>query len=113
MLFSSLEFVLCFLPVALILYSLLPTTVRPLLLVGMSCLFYIWGEHYYSITIFGLSIVNYALGRKCDPKQKHSRIYYLLAVIINVGTLLLYPCLGHRLRRPGRVAGQRLADVAV
>ncbi len=90
MLFSSLEFVLCFLPVALILHFILPAIVRPLLLVGMSCLFYIWGEHYYSVTIFFLSIVNYMLGKQCDPTSRYSKGFFVAGFIINVGALILY-----------------------
>jgi alginate O-acetyltransferase complex protein AlgI len=89
-LFASLEFVLCFLPVALILHFILPAIVRPLLLVGMSCLFYIWGEHYYSVTIFSLSMVNYILGKQCDPASRRSKGYFVAAFIINIGTLLFY-----------------------
>jgi alginate O-acetyltransferase complex protein AlgI len=89
-LFSSLEFVLCFLPVALILHFILPAIVRPLLLVGMSCLFYIWGEHYYSVTIFLLSIVNYMLGKQCDPTSRYSKGFFVAGFIINVGALVLY-----------------------
>ena len=90
MLFSSLEFVLCFLPVALILHSILHATVRPLLLVGMSCLFYIWGEHYYSVTIFFLSVVNYILGKQCDPTSRYSKGFFVAGFIINVGALILF-----------------------
>jgi alginate O-acetyltransferase complex protein AlgI len=89
-LFSSLEFVLCFLPIALILHCVLPGNVRPLLLVGMSCLFYIWGEHYYSVTIFFLSVVNYNLGKQCTPTSRHSKIFFVAGFIINLGALVLF-----------------------
>jgi alginate O-acetyltransferase complex protein AlgI len=89
-LFSSLEFVLCFLPVALFLHSILPAIVRPFLLVGMSCLFYIWGEQYYSVTIFFLSIVNYILGKQCSPTSRYCKGYFVASFIINIGALLLF-----------------------
>lgn len=89
-LFSSLEFVLCFLPVALLLHSILPVRFRPLLLVAMSCLFYIWGEHYYSVTIFFLSVFNYILGKQCVPTSRYGKGYFAAGLTINVGALILF-----------------------
>jgi len=89
MVFSSLEFLLRFLPAVLLLYFVVPAKLRnPVLLIASMC-FYAWGEPVYLALIVASSVVNYALGLAIDRHRNPPASKKLLVVsaIVNLSVL--------------------------
>lgn len=59
MVFNSIFFIFCFLPVFMLIYYLVPGKLRNLLLFLGSLIFYAWGEPVYVILMLFSSIFNY------------------------------------------------------
>ncbi len=70
MVFNSIFFIFCFLPVFMLLYYLIPGRLRNLLLFFGSLIFYAWGEPVYVILMLFSSIFNYYMGTELE------RLYY-------------------------------------
>ncbi len=89
MVFSSLEFLLRFLPLVLLLYFAAPVRFRNMVLVAASLLFYAWGEPVYLALIIASCAVNYALGLRIDRhlNTRRARFAMCLSILINL-TLL-------------------------
>ena len=86
MVFNSVIFIFCFLPIFLLIYYLVPTRFRnPVLLAG-SLFFYAWGDPTYLILMIFSSFFNYYMGkelgthREKDSSRKKNRIF---AIAIN------------------------------
>ena len=62
MLFSSVTFLFCFLPLCLALYHLAPKAVRNTLLLLMSLVFYAWGEGPFILVMASSIVLNWASG---------------------------------------------------
>ncbi len=93
MLFTSNEFLLCFLPAALILYYVFffSRKLQNLLLLIASLLFYAWGEPVWVLLLIGSILVNAGLGagigRMGSPKGK--RMLLGLGVLFHAGMLFV------------------------
>ena len=70
MVFNSIFFIFCFLPVFMLLYYLIPGKLRNLLLFFGSLIFYAWGEPVYVILLLFSGIFNYYMGTELE------RLYY-------------------------------------
>ena len=87
MVFNSIFFIFCFLPVFMLIYYLVPGKLRNLLLFLGSLIFYAWGEPVYVILMLFSSIFNYYMGTELerlyydDRKQKINLIF---SIIINL-----------------------------
>ena len=98
MLFSSIEFLLYFLPAVLVLYYALSFSrkAQNVLLLIASLFFYAWGEPRYVLLMIGSILVNAALGgligRSGEARRKKTLL--VLAIVLNVGTLFLMKYLG-------------------
>ncbi len=85
MVFSSIEFIFLFLPIFLLLYYILPESVRNIWLLTGSILFYIFGsfnnpEH---IALFIISLMlNYFFGRMLGKSD--SKVWFILGVGVNL-----------------------------
>jgi len=89
MLFSSITFIYYFLPILLIIYFIVPTKFKNLILLIFSLLFYFFGEPKYIIILILSCIINYNLS-KFIQKSKHKKQLLILAIIYNVGQLLIF-----------------------
>lgn len=88
MLFSSLTFLLVFLPLTLIAYFIIPNRhYRNIILLITSLIFYAWGEPVYIFLMIGSIIVNYYLALKIE---KGSKILFILSLVLNVFLLILF-----------------------
>lgn len=105
MIFSSIEFLLFFLPVFLFLYSITPDKLKNVVLIAGSLFFYAYGEPKYLVLLLGSVVVNYFFGlyigqstrqkgkdrkqkrRKCDRRR---RFLYLTALLFNIGILIFF-----------------------
>ena len=93
MVFSSLLFLFLFLPIFLVLYTLVPSKIRNLVLFLGSLLFYAWGEPIYvSIMLFS-TLLDYSCGRIIDRFRNHAylpKIGLCLSLLGNLGLLCYF-----------------------
>ncbi len=89
MVFSSLTFLFCFLPIALGVNFLLPKKVRNYWLLLVSLVFYAWGAHEFVIVMIISILMNYVLARLIDASDRtiSRRVFLILAIIGNLGIL--------------------------
>ncbi len=95
MLFSSLLFIFYFLPFVLILYYVLffSRTLKNLVLVAASLLFYAWGGPQYTLLIIGSTLVNYLFAIMINRRRVHKRrlrVLLFLAIAFNLGILFYF-----------------------
>lgn len=109
MIFSSIEFLLIFLPMFLLLYRITPKKAKNVVLLSGSLIFYALGEPRYLILLMVSVLVNYFLGlhlgqgarrkskerksRDKGPKSKFEirrKILLIAAVAGNIGVLVLF-----------------------
>lgn len=94
MIFSSLEFVCVFLPVVLVLYSIIPSLrMKNGLLIVSSLLFYAYGEPVYVLLMIGSVAVNYIFARLIDA-GKYKKAFLIISVIFNLGVLAVFKYTG-------------------
>ena len=89
MIFSSITFIYYFLPILLIIYFIMPSKYKNLVLLFFSLLFYFLGEPKYIIILILSCIINYYLSKLIE-KSKHKKIYLIIALIYNIGQLLIF-----------------------
>lgn len=89
MLFSSITFLYYFLPIFLIIYYITPKQYRNIPILIFSLIFYFTGEPIYIIVLLLSCIINYLLSKQIE-KSNYSKKYLLLAVIYNIGQLLIF-----------------------
>ena len=95
MVFSSLLFLLRFLPLTLFLYYIVPRRFRNLILFAASLLFYAWGEPVYVCLILSSTFIDYIAGRIVGHYKTKGRIWKAKAgvaasAIINLGLLGIF-----------------------
>ena len=91
MLFSSLTFLICFLPLTLLVYYILLRHHRRLqnyFLFGASLFFYAWGEPWFVFVMMGSIVANYFFGLLVQTRKKPWIIVAMLAV--NLGILFIF-----------------------
>lgn len=94
MIFSSLEFVCVFLPVVLVLYSMIPSLrMKNGLLIIASLLFYAYGEPVYVLLMIGSVIVNYIFARLIAA-GRCKKAFLFISVIFNLGVLAVFKYTG-------------------
>lgn len=93
--FSSVVFVSVFLPIVFLLHWLLPDIrIKNALLILASLSFYAYGEPVYVLLMIGSVFVNYLLGIMCDSGKRYRKLSLLLAIIWNIGLLVIFKYAG-------------------
>lgn len=87
MIFTSPTFLFGFLPLTLVLYFLSPKSVKNTILLGMSLLFYAWGECVYLLVMIASITVNYSVGIWLDYSNQKKKVL-LVGVGLNLVILL-------------------------
>ncbi len=101
MVFSSIEFILYFLPVFFLIYGITPTKYKNITLLLGSLFFYAWGESKYCLLLLASVVVNYLFGlylgwehqsgydknRRIDKRKK---CLLGLAILFNVALLFAF-----------------------
>ncbi len=92
MVFSSLTFLLWFLPCVLTVYFLAPKKAKNAILFAFSLLFYAWGEPIYVGLMILSTVLDYCCGRAVDkhrgtPRAKRGLI---VSVVVNLSVLCLF-----------------------
>ncbi|MDD4642661.1 MAG: MBOAT family protein [Erysipelotrichaceae bacterium] len=93
MLFSSLVFLFVFFPLVIITYYIFKSRFyRNLVLLVFSFIFYAWGEPIYVLLMIAEICVNYILAKLIAKNEKASikKMYFVLAIIIDLGLLGFY-----------------------
>lgn len=92
MVFSSLTFLLCYLPAVLIVYYLTPHKGKNLVLFVFSLLFYAWGEPIYVGLMIFSTVLDYCCGRAAEKHHgtKKAKIALIVSVTVNLGLLCLF-----------------------
>lgn len=89
MIFSSIIFIYYFLPFLLIFYFIVPSKYKNLILLLFSLIFYFLGEPKYILILVLSCFINYYLSKKIGKRQ-HPKIYLSIALIYNIGNLLIF-----------------------
>lgn len=96
MVFSSLNFIFLFLPIALVLYyAARGRWMRNFVLFLTSLFFYAWGEPVYVLLMLVSVTVNYFVGRGIGAFRKHkkesrARLIFWLSIVFNLGLLVVF-----------------------
>ena len=92
MVFSSLTFLLCYLPAVLIVYYLAPRKLKNLVLFVFSLLFYAWGESVYVGLMIFSTILDYCCGRAAEKYRGtgKAKVALIVSVTVNLGLLCLF-----------------------
>lgn len=114
MLFSSLEFLIAFLPVTLLAYYLLPPVLRNPVLLFFSILFYGWGEPSYVflmlLTLAGDWVFGYLVHRAA-PRPRRARLFLVLSCVFNLGILAFFKYYDFFVGTVNGLAGRELLPV--
>lgn len=90
MLFNSLAF-LIFFPLTLIVYFNSPKKLKWIILLIASCIFYMFFIPYYILILFYLIVTDYIAARLIQKsKGRRRKIYFLISILSNIGTLFLF-----------------------
>ena len=89
MVFSSLTFLQCFLPLCLLAYFLVPQKWRNGTLFLFSLLFYAWGEPVYVVLMLFSTALDYTCGQMVERHrgQRGAKIALLISLCVNLGLL--------------------------
>lgn len=94
MVFSSIEFLLGFLPIFLVIYYLTPAVYKNVILFIGSLFFYAYGEPKYVLLLLASIVLNYFCGRMITPGGKYKkavkRAGFIGMVSVNIGMLALF-----------------------
>lgn len=97
MLFSSITFILFFLPLTLVVYYLVPDKYKNIMLLISSLIFYAWGEPIYVILLILSTVFNYFCGRDIDDKMVYppsARLTLVFGIVINIAILCFFKYYG-------------------
>lgn len=86
MVFSSLIFLMVFLPIVLILHSLCPVKYKNILLLFASLFFYAWGEPVYILLMLFVIVFNWAIGKYING----NKVILSIAVTVNLSILVFF-----------------------
>lgn len=89
MLFSSITFIYYFLPIFLLVYFIVPSKFKNLVLLLFSLLFYFLGEPKYIIVLIASCIINYIFS-KLIYHQRCPKLCLILSIVYNVAQLLIF-----------------------
>lgn len=89
MLFNSFSF-LVFFPIVVILYFLLPNSLKKLFLFLASCIFYMFGTPLYILVIFLTIIIDYAAALIIARSKHYRKHFLILSIISNLTVLIVF-----------------------
>lgn len=95
MVFSSLLFLIRFLPAMLLVYYIVPKKLRNFVLFAGSLIFYAWGEPVYVFLILFSTMIDYTAGRAIDYCRRRgntigTKIALLCSIVVNLSALAVF-----------------------
>lgn len=88
--FTTIEFMFRFLPIFLIVYYVVPTRYKNMILLIGSFVFYAWGQHFYLLLLMLSIVVNYTFGRLIGGRRAQKKPLLVLGLIYNFGLLVFF-----------------------
>ena len=88
--FTTIEFMFRFLPIFLIVYYVVPTRYKNMILLIGSFVFYAWGQHFYLLLLMLSIVVNYTFGRLIGDRRAQRKPLLILGLIYNFGLLVFF-----------------------
>ncbi|MFR6398878.1 MBOAT family O-acyltransferase [Ruminococcus sp.] len=88
--FTTIEFMFRFLPIFLIVYYVVPTRYKNMILLIGSFVFYAWGQHFYLLLLMLSIVVNYTFGRLIGERRSQKKPLLILGLIYNFGLLVFF-----------------------
>ena len=88
--FTTIEFMFRFLPIFLIIYYVVPTRYKNMILLIGSFVFYAWGQHFYLLLLMLSIVVNYTFGRLIGERRAQRKPLLILGLIYNFGLLVFF-----------------------
>lgn len=89
MVFSSITFIYYFLPILLLIYFIMPSKFRNIILLIFSLFFYFYGEPKYIWVLILSCVINYIFGLIVE-KFKKKRLLLIISIIFNLGLLMFF-----------------------
>lgn len=107
MLFSSVPFLFYFLPCVLLVYFLVPGTLKNGVLLLASLLFYGWGEPRYLLVMLAAIVQGYVFGLLIEKSRGKRRagLYLALSVLLSLGTLAYFKYADFMIRNLNALTG--------
>lgn len=92
MLFSSITFLYYFLPLLLLIYFIVPSKFKNIILLIFSLIFYFYGEPKHIWILIFSCLINYYAGKGIEKSQntKLSKVILIITLIINIGMLVYF-----------------------
>lgn len=90
MLFSSITFLYCFLPLVLVLYFLAPGEFKNVVLLTASLFFYGWGEPKFLLLMVLTIVFGYMMGILTEKNPSGRKLYLALVFIFDLGALAFF-----------------------
>lgn len=92
MLFSSLTFLYCFLPIVLIVYFAVPKRMKNLVLLLASLVFYFYGEQAYTVLLLFASLSAYVHGLLIERFRNRplSKVFLISSIVLGLGILVYF-----------------------
>lgn len=115
MLFSSLVFLLLFLPLVLIVYFIFPNrTYRNVILLIVSLVFYGWAEPRLILLMMSMLLINYTMALILDRFEGKKRsALFLVTLILDLGTLFYFKYFNFTLSNINRLFGTNFVSNVV
>ena len=108
MIFSSMVFLWIFLPVSIIGYYVINDKLKNVFLLGVSLLFYAWGEPVYIVLILFSILANYLIGLGIDS-CKRRKIWLIFGILFNLSILGYFKYFTFAVSVIGRLSGAEIA----
>ncbi|MEA4822592.1 MAG: MBOAT family O-acyltransferase [Clostridiaceae bacterium] len=112
MVFSSIPFLVFFLPLCLLLYTAVPGSWKNPVLLVFSLIFYAWGEPVYILLMLFSCALNWFLCRKME-KRTSRRALLIAAVIVNLAMLVFFKYANLLIETFGAVTGLPVSLLSV
>jgi alginate O-acetyltransferase complex protein AlgI len=90
MIFSSVLFIVFFLPVFLLLLEIIPRRLTNYYVLFSSLLFYFWGAPVFLFALIGLSAGNFILVRMMNKLLQHKKWLLIIGLLLNLGALFYF-----------------------
>lgn len=116
MVFSSLVFLLRFLPVAILLYFLAPNIrIKNIVLIAASLFFYAWGEPVWVILLVYSSLIDFVCGGLAGKYQntKKGRIFLMISLVLNLGLLAFFKYGNFFIDNVNSILGANIPDTGI
>src|SRR5690554_4787370 len=90
MVFSSILFLFCFLPLFLISYHIVATRYKNIVLLIFSLVFYAWGAPEFIFLLLGSLTINFYVVQAIYNNHRRKKLFVYISLIINIGLLAYF-----------------------